>query len=286
MTEPSSARVRIDDAVVFGTGGGRELRCDVFTPPAGTGNGVGVLLVHGGGWVQGDRSQLRGYGILLGRLGYTSVACEYRLAGESVWPAQLHDVKAALRWMRANSAILGIDADKIAVSGNSAGGHLSLMVAGTANAPEFEGEGGNPGAGTAVRAAIAFYAPTNLVPRARAAAERPAGEGPELNDVVARLFGDDTSPARIRAASPIAHASGSFPPSLLITGNDDTIVAPSETLRMYEALVAAGARAEMHVYEGAPHAFDALPEFGRQCAGIMALFLDRHVVRPRPIALP
>lgn len=286
MSESASARVRIDDGVVFGTGGGRELRCDVYTPPAGTANGVGVLLVHGGGWVQGDRSQLRGYGILLGRLGYTSVACEYRLADEAPWPAQLHDVKAALRWMRANGAALGIDADKIAVSGNSAGGHLSLMVAGTPDLEDFEGDGGNPGVGTAVRASIAFYAPTNLAPRVQRGSARPDGEGPELADVVARLFGADRSPARIRAASPIAHAKSSFPPTLLVTGNSDSIVAPSETLRMYEALVAAGARAEVHVYEGAPHAFDAVPEFGRQCAGIMALFLDRHLVRPRPIAVP
>ena len=121
MTEPSKARVQIQDDVVFGTGGRRELRCDVFTPPEGVSNRTGLLLVHGGGWENGDRKQLRGYGILLGRIGYTCVACEYRLSGEAPWPAQLVDVKAALRWMRANSARLGIDADRIAVSGNSAG---------------------------------------------------------------------------------------------------------------------------------------------------------------------
>src|SRR6185436_2752756 len=222
---------------------------------------------HGGGWRNGDRSQLRGYGVLLGRLGYTSVACEYRLSGESVWPAQLHDVKAALRWMRANSTELGIDPNKITVSGNSAGGHLSLMLAATPGVEEFEGEGGHAGVSTQVAVSIAFYPPTNLAP----------GPNDSLAEAVAELFGEDRSPARIRAASPIAHVDGEFPPTLLFTGNNDEVVSADESVRMYRALLAAGARAELHVYEGAPHAFDALPEFGRQCAAIMALFLDRHV---------
>ena len=152
----------LGEACVFGTGGGRDLRCNVYWPPqAGTARPA-VLLVHGGGWVNGDRTQLHGYGILLGRIGYVCVATEYRLAGEAKWPAQIHDVKAALRWMRANAGRLGIDPNKIAVSGNSAGAHLSLMVAGTANMPEFEGEGGNAGVGTEVAACIAFYGPAQL----------------------------------------------------------------------------------------------------------------------------
>ena len=80
MSVPESQRVTIEQGIVVGTGADRELKADLFTPPAGTSNGTGVLLVHGGGWVGGDRSQLRGYGILLGRSGYTSLACEYRLA--------------------------------------------------------------------------------------------------------------------------------------------------------------------------------------------------------------
>jgi acetyl esterase/lipase len=121
-----------------------------------------VLLVHGGAWINGDRNQLHGYGILLGRIGYVCVATEYRLAAEAKWPAQIHDVKAALRWMRANADTLGIDPAKIAVSGNSAGGHLSLMLAATQNIPEFEGKSGTPGVPTDVAACIAFYAPTLL----------------------------------------------------------------------------------------------------------------------------
>lgn len=286
MTDKTAGRVSVESDIVFGTGGGRELRCDVFTPPPGTANGVGVLLVHGGGWFQGDRTQLRGYGILLGRLGYTCVASEYRLSGESPWPAQLHDVKAALRWMRARAGDLGFDADKIAVSGNSAGGHLALMIAATPGVDEFEGEGGHAGAGTHVAACIAFYPPTNLEPGGKGEETSGNAGSSALPDVVARLFGADARPARVRGASPIHRARRDFAPTLLFTGNRDEIVPANESVRMYRALADAGAPAELHVYEGAPHAFDSVPEFGRQCASIMALFLDRHVARPRPIALP
>jgi acetyl esterase/lipase len=274
MAEQSAGRVSIERGVVIGEGGGRELRADVYTPPAGSANGAGVLLIHGGGWVQGDRSQLRGYGILLGRVGYTSVACEYRLAPGSRWPAQIHDVKAALRWMRANAATFGIDPGKIAVSGNSAGGHLAMMLAGTQQMAEFEGDGGNAGAGTGVAACIAYYGPALLF-----------APGALLSDAVRALLGRDATEEHARAASPLTYAEA-MPPTLLITGNKDELVPEEAAIRMYRAIADAGGKAELHVYEGAPHAFDALPSFGRQTAEIMRLFLDRHVVNPRPIAVP
>ena len=275
MAAPETGRVTVEQDVVFGSGGGRDLKCNVYMPPqAGTARPA-VLLVHGGGWVNGDRSQLHGYGILLGRIGYVCVATEYRLAGEAKWPAQLHDVKAALRWMRANSGRLGIDPRKIAVSGNSAGAHLSLMLAATQDMPAFEGDGGNAGAGTGVAASVGFYAPTQLY-----TPEQP------LREELSFLFGRGYSEETARAASPIDYASPNFPPTLLITGNRDELVPDEASFRMYHALAKAGAPAELHVYAGQPHAFDAVPDFGRQCASIVALFLDRHVANPLTEAAP
>ena len=266
-------RVSIDADVVYGTGGGRDLHCDVFTPPDARRDRTAVLLIHGGGWQNGDRGQLRGYGIQLARHGYLCVCPEYRLSGESVWPAQIHDVKAALRWLRANAPALGVDADKIAVSGNSAGAHLALMLAATPNVPVFDGKGGNPGVASSCAAVIAIYPPTAL-------------RIGDVGDAVANLFGGKASREAQDAASPITYVHRHFPPTLLIHGNADDIVPVEASFSMYRSLADAGAPVELHVYEGAPHAFDVLPEFGAQLTDIIALFLDRKVAHPRPVELP
>lgn len=264
MTIAEQQRVEVEPGVVFGTGGGRDLKCDIYHPPAAVKNGLGVLLVHGGGWVQGDRSQLRGYGILLGRKGYTCVASEYRLVPESPWPACLHDVKAAIRWMRANAERLGIDPAKIVIEGNSAGAHLVLMAAGTVGRPEFEGEGGNAGVDTSVAAVIAFYPPTALGSR-------------NWKTRIHPLFGQEASAAQLAAASPLTYVGAGHPPTLFFHGNSDELVPAAESTDMYEALIAAKVPAELHMYANQPHGFDSDPLLGRQCADIMALFIERMV---------
>ena len=279
MPITESNRVSVENDVVFGTGGDRDLRCNVYTPPAATANGAGLLLVHGGGWMQGDRSQLHGYGILLGRLGYFCVASEYRLSGEAKWPAQIHDVKAAIRWIRANAARFNIDPKKICVSGNSAGAHLSLISAGTPNYQPFEGDGGHPGVSSEVAACIAFYGPAVL-------GVRETTPDPAIPNLVAQLMGDGMTEERLREASPATWAKPDFPPTLLIHGNEDALVPVESSFRMYQELAKVKAPVEIHVYNKAPHGFDAVPELGRQCAAIMALFLDRHVVNPRAVVTP
>jgi acetyl esterase/lipase len=263
MTSVLQDRVTTREAVVFGTGGGRELRCDIYEPPPAVKNGIGILLLHGGGWSQGDRSQLRGYGVLLGRRGYTCVASEYRLTGEALWPAQIEDVKCAVRYIRANAGDLGIDPDRLVVSGNSAGAHLSLMAAANA-AGAFEGKGGNDGVSSAVAACIAFYPPTGLDKR-------------EWGGMPA-LFGKGAPEETMRQASPLTYANASFPPTLLIHGNKDELVPNSEVENMYDALNAAGVPVELHMFANQPHGFDADPKLGRMCADIMLSFLDRFVL--------
>jgi acetyl esterase/lipase len=259
MSEPG--RVVIE-TVVVGRGGDRDLAADLYRPPAP--NGCGVLLVHGGSFTHGDRMQLRGYGIALGRIGYTSLACEYRLAPASKWPAQIDDVHTALAYFHAQAPALGLLAEKIAVSGNSAGGQLSLMAAARRESP--------------VAASIAFYPPTDFLgPGARALG---------APDAMQYLVGDDVSEAKMESISPVNFVSVDFPPTMLITGNNDAVVDWRDSQLMYQRLIEAGAPAELHVFEGAPHAFDVLPSFGRQCAGLMSLFLDRKVLDPKPVVVP
>jgi acetyl esterase/lipase len=243
--------------VTVGQVDGRDLQADLYRPTEP--NGAAVLLVHGGSFVNGDRTQLRGYGIALGRLGFTCLACEYRLAGEAKWPAQISDVLTALTYLHDQAAALGVDRGRIAVSGNSAGGCLALLAGGVSTVP--------------VAAVVAFYAPADFLgPDARA---KGSPEG------MAFLLGPDVSEARVASMSPLSYAGPLFPPTLLITGNRDDLVHWRESLTMYLALTEAGAPAEIHIFDGLPHAFDLLPDYGRQCAALVGLFLDRHVVDPR-----
>lgn len=275
MTAPG--RVTVREAVPFHQVDGRTLLCDVYDPPEERRNGVGILLLHGGSWQNGDRTQLRGYAILLGREGYTCVASEYRLLPDHGWPAQIHDVKAALRWMRANAGDLRIDADRIAVEGNSAGAHLALLLAGTPGVEELSGPG-NPGVSEEVAAVMAIYAPTVLtIPTGRALTEG--------GNLMIRSFGEGEEGRRnAELASPLTHAKAGFPPTLLIHGTADTIVPHRSSELMYEALSAAGVPVDLHLIAGQPHAFDAQPAFGRLCVAEMLVFLSRYV--PARVTVP
>lgn len=269
MTETATkGRVTVETDVVYATVSGRDLLCDVYTPPEEVRNGAAVLLLHGGSWRTGEKSQLRGYGILLGREGYLCVASEYRLLPER-WPAQIHDAKAALRWVRSNAVRLRVDPARVAVEGNSAGAHLALLLAGTAGRDDFAGEA-NLGVSDEVAAVVAVYPPTLLLPSTRT-----TNEGGRM---MQEIFGEGEEGRRAAEAfSPISHAGPHFPPTLLIHGTADKTVPHRASMLMFDKLHEAGVPVDLHLFAEQPHAFDIKPGFGRLCATEMALFLSRYM---------
>src|SRR5262245_31994300 len=175
----NAADPTVESNIVFGKGGDIDLLLDVYRPAAGvTSKRMAIIHLFGGGFSSGNKNA--GYIVndirALGRLGYTGISANYRLVSQGLWPAQIHDTKAAIRWVRANAAKIGIDADKIAVAGYSAGGLLSLLAAGTNGMAEFEGAGGNSGVSSNVQAGIGVYplasAAGNLFPASLAGDER------------------------------------------------------------------------------------------------------------------
>jgi len=259
-------KVELRENVVFGEGGERELKCDVFIPPGAPPLAPAILLVHGGAWVVGDKTQLRGYGFLLGREGIVCVACEYRLAGEAAWPAQIHDVKAAIRWMRANADKLGIDPERIAVCGASSGAHLALIAAGSPNHEVLEGEGGNSEVSSEVAAVVSFYAPTVL--------ERGSDV---LKESVEKLLGAGATDSIYREASPITYVSERFPPTMLLHSNQDELIPAIQSVNFAAELHARQVPAELHIFDNVPHMFDGNKRLGRQAATMVQSFVERYL---------
>lgn len=260
--------LKIDKNVVIGSGGGRDIGGDIYQPSEGTGNGAGVLMIHGGGWRRGSKDMVAGQAEVLAQHGFTCLACEYRLNTEASWPAQIHDVKTAMRWFRAHAHSLGFEPDRIAVLGNSAGGHLALMLAGTVGHGQFEGDGAHAGIDTSVAAVIAVYPAVSFY-----VGERTSGSTPATS-----LLSDGATSEAAAEASPMTYVSADFPPTFFLHGNADKVVPVSASLNMYNALSRAGAKAEMHIYAEQPHTWVRWPHWVEPTMREAAVFLERYLI--------
>jgi acetyl esterase/lipase len=216
-----------------------DLTLDVYHPPAGvTPKRMAIIHLFGGGFFVGSKNA--GYIIndakALGAKGYTSISANYRLQNQGLWPAQIHETKAAIRWTRANADRLGIDSDKIAVAGYSAGGMLSLMAAGTNGMAEFEGEGGNAGVSSDVQAGIGVY-PLASAQMARGLFPEGLSE-PALAEAVIK-------------ASPTSYISARFAPTIFIHGTDDSTIPASSSVSFYSRLHDLGVPSALTLIQGA-----------------------------------
>lgn len=238
----------------------------LLTPPAdpAAAKRCAVIQIHGGGWALGAPAMLARRSAELAGHGYTAVAVPYRFVAEAPWPAQLHDVKRAIRYVRANAAGLGVETDRIVLEGHSAGGHLALMAAGTADRAEWEESGADTSVSCAVAAVVAFYPPTDL------------RQGPSSE----RLLGPDPDPAVAAGASPISHVHPGFPPTMLVHGTADTLVPPASSETFHRALAEAGVPAELHLYADQIHEFDAGATYCALTQHAAAVFFERLLLDP------
>jgi acetyl esterase/lipase len=262
---------RIEANVVIENVGGRELKVDIFRPTNVSNPVPGLLFLPGGGWQTANRAALKErYGMRMAERGYVCVTGEYRVMDEAPWPAQIQDVKATIRWMRANSESLGIDPTAIVVGGKSAGGHLALLAAGTRGLDAFEGQSGHIAVSSEVTGVIGIAPVADLTEWAR----RPP---------MAKLFGANPEAEVVKAASPIAHVNSDYPPTLLVHGTADSRVPHAMTVRMYQALEQAGVPVDLHLYAGQDHFFDQEAQFCDAIADAMAFFIARFVPVQQPV---
>jgi acetyl esterase/lipase len=266
----ASHGLAIEKNVVFGKAGAMELHLDIYRPPPGKENRMATIHLHGGGFTGGSKETLVERASPFAQLGYVAIPVQYRLAGQAKWPAQIEDVKAAIRWVRSNAKSLGINPDLIGVVGHSAGGQLALFAAGTQNRPEFEGKNGTPGAGTQLVSCCAYYPATEVRLRADGSA--------------ATLLEPGSDEAAHRAASPLTYIAKGFPPTVIFHGTADTTIPLENSERLFKQLRDAEVPVEFHAFEGVPHVFDSNAEFAKAAADLANLFIDRKVLHPRAFA--
>ena len=273
--------LRVPDSVVFESGlvytspGGRELKLDLARPKSGGGPFPAVVCIHGGGFRAGNRESYDNLIVRLAERGYVAATVSYRLAPEFPFPAAVHDVKAAVRWMKANAGKYHVDPERVGVTGGSAGGHLAQFLGVTADEPRFEGDGGHPGESSRVACVVNVYGPSDLT--------RSYGKSVDAAEVLPLFLGGNLDTARQKhvVASPLTWASKGDAPTLIIHGTDDKYVAHEQAVWMLDALQAHGVDAELLTLPGAGHGFKG--DDAKKADDALFAFFDARL-KPAPKA--
>ena len=269
--------------VTYCTANGVALKMDIYPPTAGQGKPAPVVLyVHGGSWISGDKWEI---GLVSGELnakGYLVASVNYRLAPQYKWPAQIEDVKCAVRYLRANAAAYNLDANRIAAWGSSAGGHLVSLLGLTDKSAGFEGNGGYAEQPSNVQAVIDMFGPTDLT------AFNPDQYAIGVGESVFGVKPGDPTDVLVKA-SPVTYVTASAPPFLILQGDKDRVVPASQSQKLYDKLIAAGTPATLVMVKNADHGFT--PTGGpisptlTEIRTIIEGFLDRNIGGTQPLPL-
>jgi acetyl esterase/lipase len=237
---------------------------DVYLPDEGDGPFPVIMSIHGGAFMGCDKADLQVLPMLEGlKRGYAVVAVNYRLSWEEIFPALVHDVKAAVRWIRASAQRYHFDPDRIAAWGGSAGGYLSSMLGTSAGIPELEDlRLGNPDQPSNIQAVVDWFGPTDFLKMDEqlTASGMPPTEGTEHSGArspESLLLGAKITeiPEGVRAANPATHVHENAPPFLIQHGINDPVVPVQQSMELAAKLreVCGDDRVILDLIEGAEH---------------------------------
>ena len=237
--------------VSYVSGGGVSQRLDLFLPATPAGRRPLIILIHGGGWNAGGKADFDGVCREFVRRGYAAASLNYRLSSEAVWPAQVEDCKAAVRWLRAHADAYGLDPKRFVAGGHSAGGHLAAVLGVTGGVKKFD-VGENRQERSDVQAVLWFAGVGDFITRV----QTPGYESEQAPDSgQSRLIGGAVlqNQAKARDASPITYVSRKSCPFIFFHGDSDKTVPYAQAVEMDEALRKAGVYCELHPLKGADH---------------------------------
>jgi len=228
--------------------GSVSLKMDVYHSLGRDGPAPAVVYIHGGGWYTGDKTGGVGQHDIpeLVARGYVVAAVNYRLAPRHKFPAQIEDIKCAIRFLRANAATYGIDPAHIGAFGDSAGGHLASLLGVTDATDGFEGSGWYDKQSDRVQAVVNMFGPADLTVNFQR----------DKSLLIEHVFGtaDETSPI-IRQASPVTHVSVDDPPFLIIHGDQDDKICPCQSNILYQRLLSTGVPVTLMTVKNSGHSF-------------------------------
>ena len=258
---------------------------DIFLPEEGEGPFPVVLHIHGGAFAIGDKRDMPVTAYLRGlERGYAVVSVNYRLSGEAIFPAGLQDLKASIRWLRANHEQYYLDGNRIAACGGSAGGNYSAMLCLTPNVSELDDLSlGNPGYPCEVQAAVDMFGPTDFLKMDEQLAD--SGLGPcdhnEVDSPESRYMGAKITeiPLKVQLANPMTYIHESMPPILIQHGRNDHLVPVQQSIIFVEKLkkYVPAERFEFDILEKADHG-DLLFETEDNMVRVFS-FLNKHLKR-------
>lgn len=275
-----AADSEIHKDIEFASVDGHSLKLDLYLPTAA--NPPLVVWIHGGGWHAGSKENCPM--TWLNDHGYAVASISYRLTDAAIFPAQIHDCKAAVRWLRANADRFGYQIKQIAVAGSSAGGHLAALMGTSGDVRELEGTvGGNLDQSSRVDAVVDFYGATDFILRSKTQPQRANAEG----SVVYRLLGGgaDEKADLAKQASAVFHVTPDDPPFLVFHGDADTTVLLDQSQRIVEIYTNAKLPIALHILKGSGHGGAEFFEAPQR--ELILAFLDQNL-RPavQPVALP
>jgi acetyl esterase/lipase len=228
--------------LVYARVGGTSLRLDLYTPAGATSGLPTLLYLHGRGWAVGDKSDAAVERLMpIVASGFAVASVNYRLVPSVRYPAPVHDVKAAVRWLRANAVEYGLDPDRIAIGGFSAGGHLASLAALTAGDVQLEGDvGDHLGVSSAVSAVVTYCLSSDFLLSGGRNALETQLLPPPWTAALLGLDRIDDDPELARSASPRHRVHAGAPPHLILHGDRHAVFNHEQSRVLHEALTVVG----------------------------------------------